>query len=240
MLAPSSSPSGYFYDTHLGFTGHVVHRATGLVFAPARVYSPRLRQWLTRDPAGERDAVDGRNLYAYVGGDPINAVDPKGMWGSGFTDVVGILWRTPTNVVGVAIAFVESMMLGGLGDRNHHTHFATTTDALGGLSIVLEVEGSTLGGLGTGARTIGNVIFYRGDARRLRRHERLHVPQHGIFGPFYIPIHLAAQLNSVAISAPEDLFSWILGRPAIPRTGETAWYARHNFRERGPYHGTPF
>jgi RHS repeat-associated protein len=58
----------------------VVHRPTGLVFAPARVYSPRLRQWLTRDPAGERDAVDGRNLYAYVAGDPVNRVDPTGEW----------------------------------------------------------------------------------------------------------------------------------------------------------------
>ncbi len=66
------------YDTHMGFTGHVVHRPTGLVFAPARVYSPRLRQWLTRDPAGERDAVDGRNLYAYVAGDPVNYIDPTG------------------------------------------------------------------------------------------------------------------------------------------------------------------
>jgi RHS repeat-associated protein len=60
--APSSTWAAY--DTHMGFTGHVVHRPSGLVFAPARVYAPRLRQWLTRDPAGERDSVDGRNLYA--------------------------------------------------------------------------------------------------------------------------------------------------------------------------------
>jgi len=75
--APSSAASAP-YDTHLGFTGHVVHRPTGLVFAPARVYAPRLRQWLTRDPLGERDAVDGRNLYAYVAGDPVNFTDPTG------------------------------------------------------------------------------------------------------------------------------------------------------------------
>lgn len=78
VVAPGSGLG--VYDTHMGFTGHVVHRPTGLVFAPARVYSPRLRQWLTRDPLGERDAVDGRNLYAYVAGDPVNYVDPSGRY----------------------------------------------------------------------------------------------------------------------------------------------------------------
>ena len=33
--------------------------------------------WLSRDPIGE---AGGINLYAYVGNDPVNAIDPLGLW----------------------------------------------------------------------------------------------------------------------------------------------------------------
>gem|GEM_PF-2795309 len=98
VVAPGSG--GAAYDTHLGFTGHVVHRPTGLVFAPARVYSPRLRQWLTRDPLGERDTIDGRNLYAYVAGDPVNQIDPTGEF------------PIPAVIAGGAIAFGIGLAVG--------------------------------------------------------------------------------------------------------------------------------
>jgi len=103
VVAPSNTGLGV-YDTHMGFTGHVVHRPTGLVFAPARVYSPRLRQWLTRDPAGERDAVDGRNLYAYVAGDPVNGIDPTG-------ELV-VFVPVAYVVVGAAVAFLGAAAIG--------------------------------------------------------------------------------------------------------------------------------
>lgn len=37
----------------------------------------RSTQWLSRDPIAENGGI---NLYAYVGNDPINAMDPLGLY----------------------------------------------------------------------------------------------------------------------------------------------------------------
>jgi RHS repeat-associated protein len=58
-----------------GFTGHFQHRPSGLYLTLFRALDPRLGRWLSRDPLGEGA---GLNLYAYVGNDPINSVDPLG------------------------------------------------------------------------------------------------------------------------------------------------------------------
>jgi RHS repeat-associated protein len=53
---------------------------TGLSEYQFRMYSPELGRWLSRDPIGERG---GRNLYGFVGNNPIRRVDPWGLaWGN--------------------------------------------------------------------------------------------------------------------------------------------------------------
>jgi RHS repeat-associated protein len=62
---------GYVWDDHLKLY-HVRHRVYDPVPGPAGL------RWLQRDPAF---FVDGLNLYAYCGGDPVNRVDPLGLEG---------------------------------------------------------------------------------------------------------------------------------------------------------------
>ncbi|MGZ8157188.1 MAG: SpvB/TcaC N-terminal domain-containing protein [Methylobacter sp.] len=57
------------------YSGKERDDSTGLYYYGARYYAPWLGRWLNPDPAG---TVDGMNLYAFVGGNPINLVDPTG------------------------------------------------------------------------------------------------------------------------------------------------------------------
>lgn len=72
--ATSQSGSG---GTPFQFTGRENDGAANLYFYRARYYSPALGRFISQDPAG---SAGGPNWYAYVGDDPINHVDPLGLW----------------------------------------------------------------------------------------------------------------------------------------------------------------
>jgi RHS repeat-associated protein len=59
-----------------GYTGHYVYQASGSALAPYRAYDAEIGRWLSRDPIEE---AGGINLYAYVGGNPVNWIDPLGL-----------------------------------------------------------------------------------------------------------------------------------------------------------------
>ncbi len=69
-LAASSIANPYM------FTGREYEPESGIYSYRARMYSPRLGRFLQHDPLGY---VDGLNMYAYVGNDPVNWVDPLGL-----------------------------------------------------------------------------------------------------------------------------------------------------------------
>ena len=62
--------------TGYGYAGMLYNADSGLYLTPYRAYDPVAGRWLSRDPIGERGGV---NLYGYVGGDPVNRVDPSGL-----------------------------------------------------------------------------------------------------------------------------------------------------------------
>jgi RHS repeat-associated protein len=66
--------------TSFGFAGGLFDTETKLVRFGARDYDATIGRWVVKDPIGF-SGMDG-NFYGYVGQDPINFNDPRGLWKS--------------------------------------------------------------------------------------------------------------------------------------------------------------
>jgi len=66
-------------DADFGFAGMFWAAEASLNITRFRAYDPELGRWLSRDPVGQAELSQGPNLYAYVGNEPVDRVDPLGL-----------------------------------------------------------------------------------------------------------------------------------------------------------------
>lgn len=64
-------------QNNLRFPGQYFDAETGLHYNWNRYYNPKTGRYITADPIG---LVGGMNVYAYAGGNPVNAVDLEGLY----------------------------------------------------------------------------------------------------------------------------------------------------------------
>lgn len=110
-------------DLPFGFAGGLYDRDTstpingvaqGLVRFGARAYDAVTGRWISKDPI--RFAGGDTNLYAYVGNDPVNRIDPTGLsWaGDAWTFVEHRAWGTATHLSLYAAAYSAYSAFDGL------------------------------------------------------------------------------------------------------------------------------
>ena len=128
-----------------GFAGGLFDPITGLTRFGARDYDPRLGRWLARDSLGF--GAGDTNLYAYVGGDPVNLVDPAGQnplavaaaKAAAAGAVGGALWNA-------GLSMAAHLYVRGEVDFGHAGREALTGAVQGAIA------GAAIGGLGHVAR----------------------------------------------------------------------------------------
>jgi len=81
-----------------GFAGGLYDADTGLVRFGARDYDPETGRWTAHDPIDF--AAGDSNLYGYVLGDPVNLVDPSGLYVETGVDVAFVVYDITTLALG--------------------------------------------------------------------------------------------------------------------------------------------
>ncbi len=150
----SPPPTGMGAVNPWRFAGGYFDKDTGLYKFGARYYDATLGRWTQQDPSGQ-DA----NSYAYVGGDPVNSVDPTGL--SFWSDVGGAIGAGAFATIGIALCPATAgigcaVVAGGLGGA---LGGGLGTKAFGGSDRDVK-RNSALGGIGGAAGGLASGIKF--------------------------------------------------------------------------------
>lgn len=81
-------------DSTFAFTGLYQFKLPTCLFTPTRIYDCETARWLSRDTLEDAELLQGANLYAYVGNNPVNYLDPSGQGKVGFCiKTVKKIWK---------------------------------------------------------------------------------------------------------------------------------------------------
>ncbi len=171
----SSTNTGLAQSNPFRYRGYYYDVDTGLYYLNARYYNPEWRRFISPDDTAylDSESVNGLNLYAYCGNDPVNYADPSGHLVIS-TLIIGAL-------IGATIGFagsVATQLLTGDGQINWwqvglDTLIGGISGALGASTIsktISIIAGGALGFLGSLG---GSIIAVNGDMSQFQWGEAL-------------------------------------------------------------------